>query len=384
GLLVWSILQRSKSPWLAVAWWWFLIMLLPVLGLIKVGTHAFADRYTYLPLIGIFIGVAFGADHWAGQNKSRQRIFTGIAAATLIACIGLTRQQLMVWKNSITLFEQALKATKDNPIAHYNLASALVAQNRADEALPHYEAVFKLRPDREDVHFHMGLTLVKLQNFQAARSHFATAVELNPANSEARMNLGNILYLNGKSDEAIEQFRQILRLKPAHDGARNNLGLILMEQTRLPEAEVNFRQALQVRPDNTEAHFNLGRVLVKQGQVAEGYHHLLQAAQLAPTSPVASLHLAWLLATHPDARYRRGTEAVRLATQALQLTGGNDAPTLDALAAAYAETGQFELAIKTAKQASLLAQSADAAPMVEALDLRLKQYEKGQAWRQQP
>jgi tetratricopeptide (TPR) repeat protein len=384
GLLVWSILQRSKSPWWAVAWWWFLIMLLPVLGLIKVGTHAFADRYTYLPLIGIFIGVAFGADHWSGQNQSRRRMFASIAVATLLACIGLTRQQLMVWKNSITLFEQALKATKDNPIAHYNLASALVAQNRVEEALPHYEAVLKLRPNREDVHFHMGLTLVKLQNFQAARSHFATAVELNPANSEARMNLGNILYLDGKSDEAIEQFRQVLRLKPDHDGVRNNLGLILMEQNRLPEAEASFRQALQVRPDNTEAHFNLGRVLVKQGQVEEGYKHLLQSVQLAPTSPMASLHLAWLLATHPDARYRRGTDAVRLATQALQLTGGNDAPTLDALAAAYAEAGQFDLAIKTARQASLLAQSASATALVEALNLRLKQYEKGQAWRQQP
>jgi len=118
--------------------------------------------------------------------------------------------------------------------------------------------------------------------------------------------------------------------------------------------------------------------------VEAGYQHLLQAAQLAPTSPVASLHLAWLLATHPDARYRRGDNAVRLATQALQLTGGNDSSALDALAAAYAETGQFDLAIKTAQQASLLAQSTGAIPLQEALNLRLKQYEKGQAWRQQP
>lgn len=198
------------------------------------------------------------------------------------------------------------------------------------------------------------------------------------------MNLGNILYLEGKTNEAIEQFRQVLRLKPDHDGARNNLGLILLEQNRLPEAEANFRQALQVRPDNNEAHFNLGRVLVKQERTEEGYQHLLRAVQLDPGSAAANLQLAWLLATHPDARYRRGADAVRLATRLLQLTGGNDPSALDALAAAYAETGQFDLAIKTAQQASLLAQSTGATPLQEALSLRLKQYEKGQAWRQQP
>jgi tetratricopeptide (TPR) repeat protein len=384
GLTVWSWLQRKQSAWWLVAWLWFLLMLVPVLGLIKVGTHAFADRYTYLPSIGIFIGAAFGADHWAGQNKARQKIYAGIAILTLIACVATARQQLMVWRNSITVFEQALKATKNNPIAHYNLASALVAQNRAEEALPHYEAVLKLRPNREDVHFHYGMALLKVQNFPAASGHFATAVELNPANSEARMNLGNLLYLAGKPDESIEQFRQVLRLKPDHDGARNNLGLILMGQGRLAEAEASFRQALQLRPNSNEARFNLGRTLVRAGRVEEGAMEWMKATQLAPNSTEALTHLTWLLATHPEARYRKGAEAVKLGQRLLQITGPDDLIALDTLAAAQAESGQFTEAVQVLKRALELSRAAGDTRMQEILGTHLKSYEQGKPWRQAP
>ncbi|MCD6052128.1 MAG: Tetratricopeptide repeat protein, partial [Verrucomicrobia bacterium] len=231
---------------------------------------------------------------------------------------------------------------------------------------------------------HYGMALLKVQNFPAASGHFATAVELNPANSEARMNLGNLLYLAGKPDESIEQFRQVLRLKPDHDGARNNLGLILMGQGRLAEAEASFRQALQLRPNSNEARFNLGRTLVRAGRVEEGAMEWMKATQLAPNSTEALTHLTWLLATHPEARYRKGAEAVKLGQRLLQITGPDDLIALDTLAAAQAESGQFTEAVQVLKRALELSRAAGDTRMQEILGTHLKSYEQGKPWRQAP
>lgn len=384
GLAAWCFIQRKQSPLWLVGFGWFLIMLLPVLGLVKVGTHAFADRYTYLPLIGVFIAIAYGADRWLRSNPGYQKILAGIAVLSLLACITLTRQQLMVWRNSITLFEHALKVTRDNPIAHYNLAAALVQQNRPAEALPHYEAVLKLRPNREDVHLNYGLALLKAKKMVEAKEHLIAAIELNPASIEARLNLGNILYLEEKRNESIEQFRQVLRIRPDHSGARNNLGLILLDQGRLTEAESNFREAIQRQPDNAEACFNLGRALVRQGRVQEGTVEWMKAAQLAPDSSDALIHLTWLLATHPDARYRRGAEAVKLGTRVLQITGPDDLVALDALAAAHAEAGQFKEAIQILTRALEISRATGQTLLLETMEKHLKSYQEGKAWRQAP
>ncbi|HEY1174280.1 MAG TPA: tetratricopeptide repeat protein [Verrucomicrobiae bacterium] len=384
GLGAWCFVQRKQSPFWLIGFAWFIIMLLPVLGLVKVGTHAFADRYTYLPLIGIFTAIAFGADGWVRANVGHRKIVAGIAGVSLVACIVLTKQQLMVWQNSITLFQHALKVTRDNPIAHYNLAAELMQQDRPTEALPHYEAVLKLRPNREDVHLNYGLALLKTKKIVEAREHFITAIELNPANVEARMNLGNIFYLEEKRNESLEQFRQVLRLRPDHSGARNNLGLILLDQGRLNEAEANFREAIQRQPENSEAHFNLGRALVRLGRVEEGTVEWMKAAQLSPDASDALIHLTWLLATHPEARYRKGPEAVKLGARVLQITGPNDLVALDALAAAHAECGQFAEAINIIKRALEISRAAGDTLLLETMEKHLKSYQEGKPWRQAP
>lgn len=384
GITAWCYTQRKKSPWWLLGWLWFLIMLLPVLGLIKVGSHAMADRYTYLPLIGIFAAIAFTLDDLLQKHPTWKTGIFLAAGLSLLACVAQSHRQLLVWRNSITLFEHALQVTKNNAVAHYNLASALMDKNRPEEALPHYEAVMKLRPNREDVHYNYARALMKTNRLKEAETNFTTTIEYNPANIDARMNLGNLLYLDGNIPGALEQFRQVVRYNPNHDGALNNLGLILFQQGNLAEARKHFMQAIKVSPKNPEAHFNLGRTLVRLGEVDAGAKELLIAAQLAPESPNALLYLGWTLATYPAAKYRRGAQAVILIKKAMELTGPNDIATLDALAAAYAENGQFKEAIQTATQALNLANVNNDAHFAQALELRIKSYEKGEPWRQAP
>jgi tetratricopeptide (TPR) repeat protein len=327
----------GSRPYLAVGWFWFLGTLVPAIGLVQAGTQAMADRFTYLPHIGLFMACVWGvADLTLGLPR-RRGVLLATSAVALLACAGLSRVQLQHWQNSLTLFAHAVSVTRDNPVARYNLGQALSVQaqaladrGRLSEAtalwrasLPHYEEAIRLRPGYADAENNWGLTLVRLGDPTAATNHFFAALRREPKNAAFHFNLALALASLGQTSPALEHFQTALTLAPEHTAVRFQLALLLTTLGRQQEALREYRELLR----------------------------------LAPNEPEVLNNMAWILATHPSPELRDGTQAVRLATQACQLTTGQQPVFLGTLAAAYAEVGEYEKALATARQARDLARA---------------------------
>ena len=226
---------RRRCPWLIVGWLWYLGMLVPVIGLVQVGLQSMADRYTYLPQIGLYVAIAWGiADvsrswHWRGWA-------CGVASAAVLAVLmGCSHHQVSFWRDSETLFVHALDCTSDNVVAHCNLGLALLERGETDQAIEHYREALRIDPNSVLAHNDLGEALQRL----------------------------------GRDDQAIEQFEAVLRLDPDHAGAHYNLGESLRRQGRLAEAVDEFEKSLRLDPDHADAHTNLGAALGQQGKTAE-------------------------------------------------------------------------------------------------------------------
>ncbi|MGA3163238.1 MAG: tetratricopeptide repeat protein [Verrucomicrobiota bacterium] len=248
GICIAFFWLRHKRPYLLVGWLWYLGMLVPVIGLMQVAGHARADRYTYLPQIGIYIIVAWGVGNLLRSWRYRRQVF-GIAAsiviAALMACASI---QTSYWRNSESLWTHALACTSRNYIAHNNLALVLAAQGQSADA------------------------------FQ----HFKEALEINPRFVEAYNNLGVVLAQQGQSAEAIRHFQKAIELQPDCSDAYNSLGNALADQGHLAEAITNYQKAVKLNPDFAAAHYNLGNALALQGRYAEAIGHFRKTLQLKP------------------------------------------------------------------------------------------------------
>jgi hypothetical protein len=272
----------KRTPWLAVGWFWFLGTLIPVIGIVQVGLQARADRYTYIPHIGLFICLVWGAA-WAFERlRIAPAVRSSIAALTVLACLVLTFRQVGYWRDNLTLFQHTLAVTQNNAVAH----------------------------------FHVGTGLGTQGQFQAAAAHYRAAIEADPSYEPPYFSLGLILAAQGKPQEALTNFRQ--------------------------------------------------------------------AARLSPDSAPVLTHLAWFLATHPQADVRDGAEALRLAQEACALTGGKVPQCLAALDAAYAELGRFPEAIRTAEQGRDKALAAGQKDLAKAAETRLDLYRNHQPYREEP
>jgi len=352
-------LARNRK-YLLVGWFWYLGTLVPVSGLIKVGSGAFAmaDRYTYVSLTGLFIIIAWGLADLTAKWRYRKPALVLSALAVLSVLSVSTFIQLQYWRNSIALFEHALDVTTANSTAHYNLACALGSQGRFDEAITHYRQSLLIKPDNPGAHYSLGFALQSKGSLDEAIAHYRCALQLNPDYANAHYSLGSALQLQGKLDEAVTHYRHALRLKPDDLEALCNLGEILASQNKFDEAITSFRQALLIKPDHPRASYNLALTLQLQGNLNEAINCYRQALRIAPDSVEAAANLAWLLATHPDPKIRDANQAVTLAEHAADLTQYRNAMVLNALAAAYASAGLFDKAVATA-QAALSLASAD-------------------------
>jgi tetratricopeptide (TPR) repeat protein len=242
------VLKMRQLPYLTFGWMWYLGTLVPVIGLVQVGDHAMADRYTYVPIIGLFIIIA-----WAAQDLSkgwrRQRLMLSVSAVVVLClCAWTSVQQTKHWRDSHTLFEHALRVTSGNHVAHTNLGLLLAGQGELDEALDHYAEALRIKPD-----------LI-----------------------EARMNMGAALAEQGKLQEALLQYRKVLELKPGFAGAHYNLGNLLTAQGDVAQAAGHFREALRIEPNDAEAHNNLGITLAKAGNTEEAADHFEEALRINP------------------------------------------------------------------------------------------------------
>ncbi len=312
-----------RRPYLFTGSWFFFGTLVPVIGLVQVGLQSMADRYTYIPLIGIFVMFVWGLGDLAGHFRWRPGLvgISGVALAGIL--MSLTHLQAVRWASSETVFRHALEVTQDNFIAHQNLGLALTR-------------AFRLKP---------------------AAAQFRQAVALRPGFPQAHNNLGLTIYGLGRVDEAIAEFGEALRLDPTLAQAHKNLGNAFMTKGDTELALTHFDQAIALKPGFVEAHYDLAAALATIGRLAESAEHYKAALALQPENPEALNNLAWLLASGPPT-IRNGPEAVRLAQKASELAGNGEPLLLGTLAAAYAEAGQFEQAIATAERARELAERA--------------------------
>ena len=277
-----TIFFIKKAAFLFVGWFWFLGTLIPVIGLLQVAIQPMAYRYTYLPSIGIGIMLAWGIGYLLPQEKKRKIII--VPAVIIITALAfLTWQQCGYWKNSITLFNQALQVTKDNYLAHNNLGVALVAKGKNDEAIANYLAAIKINPNYDDAHTNLGVAFAAEGKSEEAIFHHCVAIKINPNNARAHYNLGLALKDQGKMDEAINEFRKTINIKPSSADAHNNMGIIFeMHFKKYDEAIYHYRQALQIDSNNPGTHFNLGIALAKKGELKEAIEHFRQAINLKP------------------------------------------------------------------------------------------------------
>ncbi len=338
----WRLLPRH--PYFTIGWLWYLGTLVPVIGLVQVGDQARADRYTYIPLVGIFIILAWGA-----TEVVRSEHAVGVlAAAVCSACAALTWFQIQHWRNSETLFRHALDVTAGNYIAYngvglvlrnqgkvdeavpyylsalrsrptfsdarVNLGDARIAQGRADEALTETLEALRLKPDSPIAHANLGAALNKLGRKDEALMHYREAIRLNPNSAVARCGFGMILYDQGQKDQALEELREAIRIKPDYADGHYDLGWLLAQLGRVDEAAIQFEEAVRLHPADAEAHFNLGNALGDQGKLADAMDQFSAAIRLKPNYANAHLNLgkAMAMSGQLDASIAQFQEALRL------------------------------------------------------------------------
>ena len=286
-----AIRSMQSRGYLITGWAWFLGTLVPVIGLVQVGGQAMADRYSYIPSIGLFVAAVWGA----ADFLARRRVQPGAAAIAIVwlAILGsLTWVQVGFWLDSITLYRHTLLVAPDNNVVvHFNLGHVLGKQGNLNEALTHFSETLRLKPDFFDALINAGVTLNDLRRFAEATDYLTRAVAIEPRSSKAHAQLAIALAQNGRTDEALAHFYEAFELAPNDPDVRTNLGLMLARQGKLAEAEEQLNGALQQNPNSPEAHNNLGWVLLLQGHPEKSIQEFSTALRLKPEFKLAQENL---------------------------------------------------------------------------------------------
>ena len=268
ALALWA--ARLGYRYVLTGWLWYLVSLLPVIGLVQAGPQAMADRFTYVPLIGLFWVVSWSVPDLVANCRYKRTLLSlsaGLVLALLMVC---TRSQVKYWRDSITLFEHTLRVTENNNLMHNNLGVVFIEQGRFAEAIPHFTKALQIRPNDVKAQINLAVCLAHLGDLQEAIEHYRKALALEPQHAGAHNNLGNALLIQGRVDEAAAEFSKALKINGDYAEAHNNLGVVLASQGRFKEAIEHFRQALRINPDYPQARTNLDLTLrqVEKGNTA--------------------------------------------------------------------------------------------------------------------
>jgi tetratricopeptide (TPR) repeat protein len=305
-----------RFPYLAVGWLWYLGTLVPVIGLVQVGGQAMADRYTYVPLIGIFVIIAWGIPEVVAKWQRVMRPLAIAGAFLLAVCSGATWFQVRYWRDTLSLSSHVLEIDRDNYIGHELLGTGLAKRGKFQEAVMHYSEALRLEPPNPHIMINLGYCLYKLGKVDQAFEQYSKALKINPDDPTALRNIGQARFEQGKFEEAVDFFRRaqrrmpdslalycslgdalaklgrnqeaieaynsVLRMQPAYPEALFGRGVALAGQGRASDAIRNFEEALRLNPNYAEAHNNLGNVLLQQGQIDKALSHYAEALRLKP------------------------------------------------------------------------------------------------------
>jgi protein O-mannosyl-transferase len=329
-----AIVLARRRPYVLVGWLWYLIALLPVIGLVQIGRQAMADRYTYVPLIGLFLIAVWGAWDLLARWPVR-RVILPVAASVVIACYAvMARAQVGCWANSEALWQHARNVDPANYYAHNALGALASDAGRLSEAIGYFSETIRLAPDYPEAYNNLGLMYAREGRAADAAVQYRKAIELNPSLAAAHDNLGVALVALGRTGEAIPEYEAAIRLDPGAALFRSNLGAALYGQGRAADAIAPFNEALRLDPAHAPAHTGLALALTALGRLAEGVPHFAEAVRLQPGSGTA--HQYYGIALAGAGRF---DEAVSQLNEALRINPGN-ATARRALDMATAARGQ--------------------------------------------
>ena len=409
-----AIALRRKRPYLITGWFWYLIMLVPVIGLIQVGSQGHADRYTYLPQIGLYVLLVWGITDicravvsapnalGARRNALQFRILGAVAGAVIIALAWCAHIQAAYWRNGESLWRHALGVTSRNFFALDGLGHFLLNHGRVDEAIDQFQAALKIEPDfaraqtnlmvaltrkgstdetiarlqklleeypnDAQVHYNLGNALLKKGDSQSAIAAYEKALSIQVRYPFAHYNLGMALDKNGRIDEAITHYQQAVKEDPHYAEAYSLLGNDLLRKARVDDAIAAYEQALKSLPAYPEVESNIGLALFQKGRPSEAIAHWENALAIQPDSVDSLNNLAWVLATFPETWIRNGGQALALAKRANQLSGDKNPAILRTLAAAYAENRRFTEARVIAEEGLQLANAQQNSALANILE----------------
>jgi tetratricopeptide (TPR) repeat protein len=296
AISIWAVLLAARRRYLFTGWFWYVGTLVPVIGLVQVGTQARADRYMYLPSIGIAVVAAWGAAELSAKWRYRKIILSVLAFFSVGGMLFCTRLQVRHWQDSFSLFKRAVEVTENNYIGHTGFGKALCARDRVDEGIKQYRRALKINPGYTVAHYNLGNALSEQGEVEEAVRHYRAVLRAEPDLARAHNNLGNALSAQDKFEEAIGHYREALRIEPDFAKAYNNLGGALMIRGNFAEATRCFRESLKLQPENDNAWYNLGYALELQGKTDEAIKHYQRAIEINPGQTKAKNNLDAILA----------------------------------------------------------------------------------------
>jgi len=351
-----AVMVARTFPYILTGWLWYLVTLVPVIGVLQVGSQSYADRYTYIPTIGIYLIVAFALKDIVRRYIALRVPLVGMVVLLVGALSALAFNYASLWRSDDVLLRHTLQVTKDNSAVHCSLGLKLLDEGRYNEALAEFSETLKINSGIlggekfAEAHVGMGLALLSLGRAQEAAKSFRYAIELAPRVARTHVDLGIALDKLGDWRESLQAFEEAVRLEPDEPFTHSNLAIAYLKRGQVDEAAVQYREALRVYPQHLDS--------------LKG--------------------LAWLLATDSEARRRNGKEATGFATEACKLTNFQDPSGLEILASAQAENGDFQNATATAQKALDLIKGQGAQrdkALEQRLSLAVELYRSGFAYR---
>lgn len=375
-----AVAWLRRAPWFAVGWFWYLGTLVPVIGIVQVGEQAHADRYTYLPVIGVTIAAAWTVAALVRRGTVRPTSVAITVGAALLALSVAAHRQVGLWHDSERLWRHGTAVVRNSFVGHNNLGEALDAAGHADAALAEFAKTLAIRPDDAMALNNTGVIHMRRGDVPTAKAYLRRAIQRDPGYAPTYVHLGNLYAREGRLDDALLMYRQIVKREPEFVNGLHNLAITLAQKGEYAEAIAHWRRALAIDPRDADVRHHLGVALLVTGKSAEGIEQLRAALEVKPDRADTLTRLAWVLATHPREEVRRPGEAVEMARRAVELGGMSPDPNaLDALAAAQAAAGQFPAAAETADRALSAARAAaDPDPaLIAALESRRQRYLEG-------
>jgi tetratricopeptide (TPR) repeat protein len=380
GVTMMAFLAARRAPFMLAGWLWFVGTLVPVIGLVQVGSQAMADRYSYVPLTGVFVIVSWTAVQLTAGWRWQKCVLPLLAMMVLAGCFVCTRLQVGYWRNSLTLFSHTLQIAKNNPVAEQCFGFALALSGREREAVQHFDASLRLWPDYQPALLDRGIALMLGGRMDEAVADFREAIRREPNSEKGYYQLAGALVQQKKLVEAKTNYLEALRCQPNFAEAHTKLGNLMSLEGDKTNGMSHLYEAMRIDPDFAEGQYALGNELAQQQKFTEAVIHLRAAIKAQPRYASALNDLAWILATEPDPNVRDVPEAIRLAKRACELTWNKEPRLLDTLGVAQSEAGKFSEAIRTTEQAVDIAVLVHDERTAARLRRRLEFYRKGEAY----